>query len=63
MLGVALTIIAVFVVICFALCYSDRPSGSESGTDAFFNIKAKDLPKNPVRRDPRRVDPIANRQS
>jgi hypothetical protein len=61
MLGVVLTVLAVFVVICFALCYSDRPSGSAYGTDTFFQIKPKDLPKDPERRNPQRTDPIVNR--
>jgi hypothetical protein len=66
MLGIALTLFAVFLVICFALCYSDRPSGRGSGTDAFFYIKPKDLSKNrdrTDRADPRHTDPIANRPS
>jgi hypothetical protein len=66
MVGIALTLFAVFIVICFALCYSDRLSGRSSGTDAFFYIKPKDLSKNRNRADqadPQHTDPIANRPS
>jgi hypothetical protein len=60
MLGIVLTIFAVLVVICFALCYSDRPSGSGSGTDAFFYLKPKDLRKNPDREGSQQTGSIAN---
>jgi hypothetical protein len=61
MLGIALTIFAVFVVICFALCYSDRPSGSGPGTDAIFYVKPKNVMKNPDRGNSGQTGPFVNR--
>jgi hypothetical protein len=41
MLGMILTLFAVFLVICFAFCYSDRPSGRGVRADALFFVSQK----------------------
>jgi|WetSurMetagenome_2_1015567.scaffolds.fasta_scaffold549157_2 hypothetical protein len=49
MLGIILTLFAVFLVICFAFCYSDRPSGRGVRADALFFVSQK-APKKDARK-------------
>jgi len=44
MLGIILTLFAVFLVICFAFCFSDHPSHRQARADALF-FAARKIPK------------------
>ena len=65
MLGVFLTIVAVFLVICFALCYPDQPSGDNAQLDADFYISPRNAPSNGNgdRFDPGHGGPVTKRRS
>ncbi len=46
MLGIALTLVAVLLVICFAFYYSDHPSDRGIRADALFFASRKNAKKN-----------------